>query len=229
MPLEVFELTEKGQEYASSLAVRLDPRLRAVLLKVDGKRTLEELSAYAKQFNIGAKEILSLEEQGLISERKLIPDQPQNKWGDFENSIMYDNAVVESEAEDFYHTITDHSMIHLSAQGAAADLMDQSNQPNKKPAPQKIAGLSIAEKLTDLAEDFFNKLPLELRPHELVRLHPRVFNRIDLMQHHPKDLLAYLDKLLLLSEDTRREGFSFQVIIELNNLKEHLEKNGKLF
>ncbi|RCS58510.1 hypothetical protein [Parvibium lacunae] len=227
MPFEVFELTPKGEQYSHSLEVRLDPRLRAILLQVDGKRTIEQLSSYAKKFGLGADDIWQLEKAGLIVERKLIPDPtPVAPWGDFTDSIMYDGVVEETGSADFYNTITDTSLIHHpgAQQNTAA------KQPAPSPAkPEKMAGLSISEKLTDLAEAFFNKLPDHLKPHHTIKLHPRIFNRIELMHQHAKDTIDYLDKLLLLTEDTNRQGFSFNVVIELTNLKEHLEKHGKFF
>jgi hypothetical protein len=39
-------------------------------------------------------------------------------------------------------------------------------------------------------------------------------------------VIAYLDKLLLLTEDINRQGFSLNVVIELTNLKEYLENAG---
>ena len=231
MPLEVFELTEKGREFIKSTRSWANPRVRAVLLKVDGIRTFERLTAYAKQYGLDAADLRKMEAQGFITERKLIPDHAGPHGHEFENSIMYDSPVEEMEAHDFYHTLTDNSIIQHSIQGAGADLVHPDSQPGPRPVNQnqKMAGLSIVEKLTPMAEDFFKRLPPELKPHELIKRHPRIFNRIDLMQHQKQDLLAYLDKLLLMTEDTKREGFSFQVIIELNNLKECIEKKGKFF
>lgn len=75
--------------------------------------------------------------------------------------------------------------------------------------------------LSPEADDFFRSLPGDEYPQALVDAFPRIANQIVELREDRTHLKQYFDGLL---SDTRggRQGFSFKVLVDIQNLRELL-------
>lgn len=72
-PNAVFQKTAKGEEEIRTRAAKLAPKLRTMLILVDGTKTVGELRAVAERLAVGEDFIAALSQHGLIAPASASP------------------------------------------------------------------------------------------------------------------------------------------------------------
>jgi hypothetical protein len=157
MENQLYKKTPKGEEEIKARAAKLPPKLRTMLILIDGSKTRNQLNGVAKQLGIGDDYLKQLEEQGLINGETHAtaspPGTPSAPLDEFERfrqaqRFMNQTAVNALGMRSFFFTL---KLEKCSTRSELADLLDDYAK-----ALTKGAGAEEAEVLTEQARQLLS-------------------------------------------------------------------------
>lgn len=92
-----------------------------------------------------------------------------------------------------------------------------------RPDDASAAALPPREPLNSIGQAFYDRLPPEHRPERTMARFPHVINQLAAAWGRPRAFDTLMDDLLL--AEGQRQGFPFDVVMELSDLRELHEKS----
>ena len=151
----VYQKTRKGEDEIKARSAKLIPKLRTMLILIDGSKTAGQLDGLAKQLGLPGDYIAQLEGQGLIARAGPAPaaDQaapPQDEFQRFSTArrFMNDTVVNALGIRAFFFTL---KLEKASTRRELADLLDDYRNAVAKGAGAEEAAL-LSERAREMLE-----------------------------------------------------------------------------
>jgi hypothetical protein len=148
----VYQKTRKGEDEIKARSAKLIPKLRTMLILIDGSKTVDQLGGIAKQLGLPGDYIAQLEGQGLIARAGPAPAAgqaapPQDEYQRFSAArrFMNDTVVNSLGIRAFFFTL---KMEKCSTRAELAEMLDDYDK-----AIAKGASPEEAKVLTDRARE----------------------------------------------------------------------------